>query len=81
MSLKDRCVDFVHRVNMNAMLRQNSPVDDLVSFVVTEIGRAADERFDNSVPLALYFSTEEDRAEFLEAVKEAKPGMISRHWP
>jgi hypothetical protein len=28
-------------------------------------------------PLVLYFSTPEDRAGFIEAVKEAKPGMIS----
>jgi hypothetical protein len=54
---------------------------DLEAFVVTEIGRAADKRLENSLPLALYFPTPKDRDEFVAAVMEAKPGMISRKWP
>jgi len=81
MSLKDRCMDFVHRVNMNAMLRQSSPVDDLVDFVRSEIGRAADEVLEGSEPLVLYFAEDKDRKEFVDAVLSAKPGMISRQWP
>ena len=81
MSLRDRCLQFYQKAQRDAMLRQNSPVDELVNFVVSEIGRAAYERLDDSLPLCLYFASEQDRAEFVVAVQEAKPGMISRKWP
>jgi hypothetical protein len=80
-SLKQRCINFVHSVNMNAMLRQNSPVDDLVDFVRAEIGKAADEVLDGTEPLVLYFADDKDRKEFVDAVLQARPGMISRQWP
>lgn len=30
-------------------------------------------------PLVLYFATEADKAEMVEAIKLAKPGMITKH--
>jgi hypothetical protein len=75
MSLKDRCEEFLHEMPPIAS------VDDLVAFVTTEIGRASHDKFDNSVPLALYFNKVEDRDEFVDLILAAKPGLISKRWP
>lgn len=80
-TLRDRCKAFIQKAAQDAILRQNSPVDELVNFVVSEIGRAADHSLEDCLPLCLYFSTDEDRKEFVAAVQEAKPGMIARKWP
>jgi hypothetical protein len=79
MSLKDRCKQFIADAKRDET--QNTLADALVAFVTTEIGRAADERFEDSVPLALYFATVEDREVFVKAINDAKPGMISKRWP
>ena len=63
------------------MLRQGSPVDDLVAFVVAETGRSADSSLDKSLPLCCYFANEQDREEFIAAVHEVKPGMIAKRMP
>lgn len=81
MTLRNRCKAFYQKSRQDAMLRQNNPVDELVNFVVSEIGRAADTRLEESLPLCLYFASKQDREEFIAAVREAKPGMISRKWP
>ena len=65
----------------DAMLRQGSPLDDLVAFVLSEIGRTADERLDDTKSLILYFPTDADRAEFKALVMEAKPGMVAKEIP
>jgi len=65
----------------DAILRQNDPVETLTAFVISEIGRTADERLDSTYPLCLYFPDENKRKEFVDAVLAAKPGMISKHWP
>jgi hypothetical protein len=80
-ALRDRCKEMVGQLQRNAMLRQGSPVDDLTAFVVSEIGRAASTTLDDSLPLCLYFDNKEDREEFVAAVQEAKPGMVSKRWP
>ena len=80
-SLRDRCREMLGTLNRNAMLRQGSPVDDLLAFVLAEIGRSADDRLAESLPLVLYFATDQDRDEFVAAVQEAKPGMTSRKLP
>lgn len=80
MSLRDRCLKFLNDLR-HYTGDETSTMDHLESFVVTEIGRASDERFDDAVPLALYFNSVVDREEFIAAVMEAKPGMISRRWP
>ncbi len=79
--LRDRCKAHFAQMTVDGMLRQGSPVDDLTAFVASEIGRAADSVLEDSLPLCLYFTTEEDRAEFIAAVHEAKPGMIAKRWP
>lgn len=81
MSLRDRCKEFYQQQRRDAMLRQGSPVDDLVSFVTCEIGRVSEEKLEDSIPLALYFTTPKDREEFVALILEAKPGMISKRWP
>lgn len=81
MTLRDRCKEMVGTMQRNGILRLGSPVDDLTAFVVSEIGRAADARLDDTLPLCLYFGSKEDREEFVAAVQEAKPGMIAKRWP
>ncbi len=72
MTMRDRCA---------AVLSQAVTAEELAAFVVSEIGRAADERLEASLPLCLYFETKKDRAEFIAAVREAKPGMVAKTWP
>ena len=81
MSLKDRVEDFVFKANKNPLGGREGLVRDMVDFVRSEIGRAADEKLEGSEPLVLYFADDKDRREFVEAVLLAKPGMISRQWP
>lgn len=81
MSLRERCKAMYQSMTRDAMLRQGDPVENLTAFVASEIGRAADSSLENTLPLCLYFGTEQDRQEFLDAVHEAKPGMVARHWP
>ncbi|BCH33256.1 hypothetical protein MesoLjLc_51860 [Mesorhizobium sp. L-8-10] len=81
MSLRERCKQFLGEMQTNALLRQGSPVDDLVAFVLAEVGRSADDRLAETLPLVLYFATDQDRDEFVAAVQEAKPGMASRKLP
>lgn len=80
-ALRDRCRDLYGRMSRDAMLRQGDPVETLVAFVVSEIGRTADQRLDDSLPLCLYFPTKEDRREFIDLVREAKPGMVMKEVP
>jgi hypothetical protein len=44
-----------------------------MAFVIAETGRTADEGLKDSLPLCLYFATEEDRDEFVELFREVKP--------
>lgn len=81
MSLRDRCKEFYQTMQRNAMLRQGSPVDDLMAFVTAETGRTADKVLDQSLPLCLYFTTDEDREEFISLVRQAKPGMVMNKMP
>lgn len=80
-ALRDRCRQLYARMSRDAMLRQGDVVETLVAFVVSETGRAADQRLDTSLPLCLYFPTEEDRHEFMDLVREAKPGMVMKEIP
>jgi hypothetical protein len=63
------------------MLRQGSPVDDLMAFVVAERGRAVDDSLKDTFPLILYFGSEKDREEFITVVRDAKPEMVARKIP
>lgn len=81
MTLRARCIEFINTAQRNAVMRQGSPVDELMAFVVAETGRDAEPNLANSLPVCLYFPTQEDREEFIEAVLEAKPGMTVRRMP
>ncbi len=77
MTLKNRCIQFMHDAQSSAQVE----IDDLVDFVRSEIGRAADEALESSEPLVLYFAEDKDRKEFVDVILSAKPSMISRQWP
>lgn len=81
MSLRDRCTAIYQQIHRDAILRQGSPVDTLLEFVVAETGRSADKRLEETLPLCLYFQTDADREEFIELVREAKPGMVMKKMP
>ncbi len=81
MSLRDRCKEFYSQMQRNGMLRQGSPVDDLMAFVIAEKGRTGDPALEESLPLCLYFGSQEDRDGFMEIVREVKPGMIAKPLP
>lgn len=81
MTLRERCKKFLDQAAMDAMLRQGSPLDNLIAFVTAEYGRAADEMLDQSKPLVLYFGSDADRDEFIAMVREAKPGMMTKKLP
>jgi hypothetical protein len=81
MGLRDRCKEFYQQMQRNGMLRQGNPVEDLMAFVAAEQGRAADLSLEDTMPLVLYFGSEEDRSEFIALVHEAKPGMIAKRMP
>lgn len=81
MTLRDRCKRFLSKAQQDAMLRQGSPVDDLMAFVMSENGRSADDSLKDTLPLVLYFGSEEDREGFMAVVREAKPGMMAKKMP
>ncbi|MGE0408719.1 MAG: hypothetical protein AB7P23_05580 [Amphiplicatus sp.] len=62
----------------DAILRQGDPVEDLMAFVISEVGRAADDRLEETLPLCLYFSTPEERDEFVSMVVSVKPNMRAK---
>ena len=80
-ALRDRCQEFLAKAQHDAIMRQSSPVDDLMAFVIAETGRSADHRLEEMLPLCLYFSSAVDRDEFIAAVREAKPGMVMKRMP
>lgn len=80
-ALRGRCAAFLSKLREDAMLRQGSPVDDLIAFVVAETGRKADASLEASLPLCLYFADDADRDEFIAAFQEAKPNAVSKRMP
>lgn len=80
-ALRDRCKAMYQQMTRDAMLRQGSPVDDLMAFVIAETGRSADPSLKESLPVVLYFGSDTDRDEFIALVHEAKPGMIAKRMP
>ena len=80
-TLRERCKAMYQQMTRNAILRQGSPVDDLLAFVVAENGRAADERLDPTLPLVVYFTNDADREEFIAAVREANPSFVMKRMP
>lgn len=80
-SLRERCQAVVNTMQRDAMLRQGSSVETLMAFVVAETGRTGDPSLADALPLCLYFVSDTDREEFMAAVREWKPGMITRKLP
>lgn len=80
-TLRERCQAIIDQINRDAILRQHDAVDTLLAFVIAETGRKADVSLADRLPLCVYFANEADREEFIAAVREAKPGMISRKLP
>jgi len=81
MSLRDRCREFLSQQTRNAILRQGDPVEELVAFVVSEQGRSADPKLENTLPACCYFATTEDREEFVALLRRAKPTMQVKRMP
>lgn len=69
------------KMQTDAILRQGSPVDDLMAFVLSEKGRSADDALTEALPLVLYFGNDTDRDEFIVLFNEVKPGMIAKRMP
>lgn len=80
-NLRDRCKDFIAAAQRKAITRTGSPVEDLMAFVQSEIGRTADASLEETKPMILYFGNEQDRDEFMAIVREAKPGMVAKSIP
>ena len=81
-TLRERCKAFYQQQSRNAILRQGDPVEDLVAFVVAENGRkAADPVLDDALPLCLYFTNHDDREEFVAAVRQSFPHLMTKRVP
>jgi hypothetical protein len=80
-TLRERCAAILSKIQTDGMLRQHSPVETLMAFVMSEQGRAADKSLEETHSLFLYFPTKQDRDEFVALVREAKPGMVARPVP
>lgn len=78
MGLRERCAALNSKLRQDAILRQNDPVQTILEFVKSEIGKSAAEELDDTKSLILYFATDDDRRGFIEAVRGAKPGMVAR---
>ena len=81
MSLRNRCEALYQKIQHDAMFRRGSPVDDLMTFVFAERGRAADNNLAETVPLCLYFRSDRDREECMELIHEVKPCTIAKRMP
>lgn len=80
-TLRERCKAFLQKAQQDAILRQNNPVEELMSFVMSEQGRAADKKLEPTLPLVLYFGNESDREEFVTLMHAAKPDWVAKRWP
>lgn len=80
-TLEDRAREFLADQGLLSLDVRPAIVQDLVDFVVAEIGFSSTPELRGSWPLVLYFKNPEDRQELVEAIHEAKPGMIERKWP
>lgn len=83
MTLRDRCKAVLAKISQGGFERQGrhvdeSPVDTLVDFVCAEVGRTADPKLDQALPLVLYFGNEADREEFIAMVRDVKPTWTTR---
>lgn len=80
-SLRERCREMLVMLHRDGILRQRSPVETLMAFVLAETGRTADPQLAETLPLCLYFNTDADRDEFIAGVREILPNLVSRKLP
>lgn len=76
--LRSRCFNFLVEIDIDGMLDGKYPTDELLEFVVAETGRSAEPKLDKTLPLVCYFASDEDREEFIAAVLEANPTMVTK---
>jgi hypothetical protein len=81
MNLRERCEALYQRMQQGAMFRHGSPAGDLMTFVIAERGRAADETLAEAFPLCLYFNSDREREECIELIYEIKPTAIAKRVP
>jgi hypothetical protein len=81
MNLRERCKALYQKMQQDAMFRRGSPASDLMTFVIAERGRAADEALAETFPLCLYFDSNQDREECIELIYEVKPKTIAKRMP
>lgn len=81
MSLRNRCETLWQQMQHNAMFQQGSPVDDLMTFVIVERGRAEEKGLEKAFALCLYFSDHHDREDCIELIQEFKPKTIAKRMP
>jgi hypothetical protein len=79
MGLRERCTEVLHEISMTS--GRGDCIDTLMAFVVAETGRSADHALDKSLPLCLYFVTEADIEEFIEAYHLAHPNTRTKRIP
>ena len=72
-TLRYRCKEVLNKIRYG--LR---PIDTLLEFVISEQGRAADNRLEEALPLCLYFISDKDRDEFISHVRAVKPELVMR---
>lgn len=78
-SFRERCKAILQEIDHDAMLRQHSPVETLMAFVISEKGRG--HMVDGVKPLVLYFTDDAERDEFIAIWRAEHPGSISRKMP
>jgi len=81
--LRDRCAEHLSMIMgpMQDVPGWDDYVSNLHAFVLSEIGRAANEKLADSSALVLFFSSPEGADEVAKAIQEAMPGLVERKWP
>lgn len=77
--LRERCRKMIDTLQRDAMLRQNNPVETLMSFVLAERGREL--MVEGVMPLVLYFPDAVERDEFIAIWRAEHPNSITRKVP
>lgn len=73
-TLEKRCAQ------MHARIVAGAPVDELVGFVIAEMGRSTESEYKDALPLCLYFPDAEARQRFIE-VTQMLTGIRTRKLP
>lgn len=80
MNLRDRCHAFlIDPARLGRSL--DDIIDDLVAFVVAEIGRMSDATVDPKLPLCIYFNSVREREQFIATVMSVTSGAKMKRVP